>query len=183
MIMAATKLKPRHRVALLAWFCEGLADAEIQERLLGTFKLELTIQAINVWRHKWAEEIDAAEAQATEAARREGWGKRSKRVRSLCRQLTKIDKDLEVFSVGQIAKFGMGREFRETLVELRKELGQDHPAKVELTGKDGHPLQTEQKVTVAHVLGNYAALEAAAALEEALADAGGADAGGVCSGG
>jgi len=45
------------------------------------------------------------------------------------------------------------------------------------------PIQTEQRVTVIGILGDQRIAEAAAALEEALADAGGADAGGVCSGG
>ncbi len=122
--MPAPKLTDNQQKALLEWLCEGLTDTEILHKLEAEFGHVLTYRAIAYYRVKFAEELDAAEEHALQAAKRRAWGRRSHRISALCDWLDKVKGAIDSCKgPGPLVRDGMPKELRDTLTELRKELG------------------------------------------------------------
>ena len=120
------------KVRLCGWLCEGLRNVELNERLQATFGLTLSRPVLDEYRAKYRGLVDAAEAEALEDAKRQGYGARSHRVRRLGLHLAKMDAVLEKEAIvrwGQLPK-----DYLAFLADLRKELGQDAPQKVDISG-------------------------------------------------
>jgi hypothetical protein len=141
--MAAPKLTKREQASVLAWLCEGCVTAVVIERLQTQFGKALSRQAVDHYRAKWSSEIDAAEAEAFEVAKRSGWGRKTKRVGSLCCVLDKCEAAMEGSNAGPLIRAGVFKELRETLAELRKELGQEQPTKVAIDGDFTHNVRLD----------------------------------------
>ena len=138
--MAAPTLNDEHRNTILEGLCAGKTDTEIIAGLETQFGVTCTPQNLTHYRDKWKTEVDEAEGQRYEAAKRRGWASATKRIISISKVLDKLEGTLEYASPGQIAQGRLGQEFREMLKELRTELGLDKQ-RVELTGAEGTPLQ------------------------------------------
>lgn len=171
--MAANTLSDEHRTAILSWLCDGKSNAEILSALTSTYGVTCSEPNLAHYRKKWQEEIDEAERCAVEAAKRRGYGSKARRVTTLCKAAEKLEKEVDYLNGSQIAKYGVGRELRDTFAAIAKELGQDAPAKIEVTGADGDAIKTQAEVFVttdehtAQVLGILAECGALAADAEA----------------
>jgi hypothetical protein len=130
--MAARKLTKQQQQAVLALMCAGSTDTEVLEVLNTEHGVSISYQALTHYRLKWADQIDEAEAQALETAKRQGWGRRSYRVAAICRKLDKLDKCLDDEALSRWRN--LGREMREWMNELREELGQQSPRQHEHGG-------------------------------------------------
>ena len=128
--MSANKLDDNRKLVLCGWLCQGLTDSEVNEQLMQNYDLTLSYQQLSSYRTKWAEQIDEAEAHAVETAKRQGWGRRSRRVAAICKKLDKLDEALDEAALSQWGN--LGREMREWMHELREELGQQSPTKHEI---------------------------------------------------
>jgi len=133
--MAANTLTDKHREALLEWLCEGLSDQEILERLQTDHDVGCAHENIAYYRRKWRDEIDEGEQRRLEAAQRHGWGLASKRAGVLAKTLTRFAGALTEDDPAVLAKSGISKEFRDLLGELRRELGQDKPQKLLISGE------------------------------------------------
>jgi len=135
--MAANKLTENQKKELLAWMCEGIPDKDILARLDQEYGITLVWNTLGFYRKKWADHIDEAEHEALEAAKRQGWGRRSNRVAAICKKIEKLDRALDD---SPLASWGnLGREMREWLVQLREELHQHAPQ--EFSGIAGTPIE------------------------------------------
>lgn len=170
--MPPRKLTPTQQAQVCEWLCAGRDNGEVVAELAAQ-DLEVTRQCVDYYRGKFAAEIDAAEEQAMEAAKRTGWALRSKRVRALCTFLDKCYVDVEANPAGPLIRAGIPKELRETLAELRKELGQEAPARLEHSGPGGAAIEVaathdisdglttpERLASVARILGSLGLLTA-----------------------
>lgn len=134
------KLTDEQQQQVCAWLCEGHSGSRVIALVKEHFDIDLTAQTVSYYRHRYGSAIDEAEAEALEAAKREGWGRRTRRVQMLCAWLERLENELQVHAPGPLVKAGLPEDARRTLQELRKELGQERAQAIEHSGPDGGPM-------------------------------------------
>ncbi len=133
--MSANKLNSASQTRLLEWLCEGLSNAEVNEKLQSEFGVTIVPQTLGQYRTKWRAEIEAAEVAARGIAAQHGLARRDLRIGILTAWAEKCVRELKGPSApGPLIRAGIPAELRATLKQLAEELGQGVPTKVELSG-------------------------------------------------
>ena len=135
------KLTTEQQQAVIEWLCEGLRNVEVVAALKDEYGVEVSQQAIDYYRTAHADEIGGARTKALQKAAQQGFANRIRRIRSLERKAEKMDEVLDGAAIASWPNW-LVREYRETLREIRDELG-DLKQRHELTGADGGDLRVQ----------------------------------------
>lgn len=137
------KLTPEAREALMGWLCEGYRNSEVLGQLQSDFGIEITRQAVDGYRDRYADEIDAAREEALKRAAQQGFSNRIRRIDRLQRLAEKLGKAAEGTPKDALS---VSAEIRALLRDIRDEYG-DLKTRQELTGKDGGKIGVEVEQT------------------------------------
>lgn len=119
--MAAPKLQPEQRDALLTWlaaeYSEGLIRKWFAEREWPT----LDPSALTYYRRKWADEIERARAERRSSALNQGLALKEERVRRLVEHADELE--AIKWQADDKGRLWNEKAWRETLDDIAKELG------------------------------------------------------------
>lgn len=136
--MAAPKLTTEQRETLVLWLAAGYDSRLIRAWLKERKWPDLTRQAVHYYRDEWREEIEAKRKERLEKAVTTGLALKEERVARLANHADELDEIKWV--PGEKGRLWNEKAWRETLDDIAREMGQ-RKAGVELTGKDGAPIE------------------------------------------
>lgn len=123
--MAAPKLNPDQRAALLTWlaaeYSEGLIRKWFEERAWPT----VDSSALTYYRKKWAAEIAEARAERRSSALTKGLALKEERLRRLAEHADELE--AIKWDADDKGRLWNEKAWRETLDDIAKEMGQRRP--------------------------------------------------------
>lgn len=123
--MAAPKLQPEQRAALLTWLAAEYSEGLIRKWFAERQWPEIDPSALTYYRRKWAGEIERARAERRASALSAGLALREERVRRLVEHADELE--AIKWESDENGRLWNEKAWRETLDDIAREMGQRRP--------------------------------------------------------